>query len=97
MIQHILLFRFNEEMPKERRDDIFRKFEICRNKLKGFIDLQHGENLSSKQQLSGGFNYGAIMTFENIDAISEYNKMKEHYEAQALQKPFLEEVLVFDI
>ncbi len=97
MIHHILLFRFKKDMPLSKRDEIFRKFEFCKSRLDGFIEIQHGKNISIKQHLSGGFNYGAIMTFRDESAIAQYNTMKEHIDAQNIQKPYLEEVLVFDI
>ena len=97
MIQHILLFRFNENIPSEVIGEIMNKFVECKDKLPEFINFQHGTNVSSKKQLCKGFTYGVIMTFENNEAITKYNNLEEHKEAQKLQEPYLEDVLVFDI
>ena len=97
MIQHILLFRFHENTPAGAIDKIMNKFLECREKLLGFIDMQHGPNASTKRELSKGLTYGVIMTFTDKEAIAKYNELDEHKEAQQLQKPYVKEVLVFDI
>ena len=97
MIQHILLFRFHEGTSSEAIENIMNKFLECKEKLPEFVNMQHGSNVSAKKHLSKGFTYGVIMTFTNQEAIAKYNELDEHKEAQELQKPYLEEVLVFDI
>jgi len=97
MIQHILLFKFTNDIPDSVISDIIDKFNDCKAQLNGFISLQHGKNISTKKHLSGNFNYCVIMSFNDLDSLNEYNTLKEHKEAQELQKPFLDEVLVFDI
>ena len=73
------------------------KFLECKEKVPGFESMQFGENISSKKQLSAGFTYGVIMNFSSHEAIDAYNQLNEHKEAQELQKPYVESVLVFDI
>lgn len=97
MIHHILLFKFEKETTDEDITKIMLKFEECKNKLSGFLNFIHGRNTSIKTHLSKGFNYGAIMSFDNNESIMKYNELPEHKEAQELQKPFLEEVLVYNI
>ncbi len=97
MIQHILLFKFNENTSKEDISKIMNKFNECKEKLTGIKSIQHGENISSKTHLAHGFTYGVIMNFESQDDIIAYNNLDEHKEAQELQKSKVKEVLVFDI
>ena len=97
MIQHILLFKFRPGTPDEAIQKIVNKFLECKEKLAGFTSMDYGRNVSAKQELSKGFNYGVIMSFENEGVISLYNGLEEHKEAQQLQVPYVEEVLVFDI
>ncbi len=97
MIQHILLFRFNEGTSKADISRIMEKFDECKEKLPGLKSIQHGENLSSKKHLAQGFTYGVIMGFESEEDIAAYNGTDEHREAQELQKSAVKEILVFDI
>ena len=97
MIYHILLFKFNEDTTEKDISNIMLKFEECKEKCEGFVDFVHGNNTSSKIHLSMGYDYGAIMIFSDSESIKVYNELPEHKEAQKLQKPFLEEVLVYDI
>ena len=97
MIQHILLFKFKEDIPKDAISKIMDKFNECKEKISGFKSIQFGENISSKKHLSQGFTYCVIMDFESQEDMLKYNNLNEHKEAQELQKPYLEDVLVFDI
>ncbi len=97
MIRHILLFKFKENTPREAISKIMDKFNECKEKISGLKSIQSGENISSKKHLSQGFTYCVIMTFESQDELLGYNKLDEHKEAQELQKPYVEEILVFDV
>lgn len=97
MIKHILLFKFKENTPAGEIKKIIDKFYECKNKVAGFKDIEYGENISEKKHLSRGFNYAVIMSFTDKATIEEYNKLDEHRDARELQKPYLEDILVFDI
>lgn len=97
MIQHILLFKFNEKTTPDAIKKIMDKFLECKERMPGFESMQFGENVSSKKHLGAGFKYGVIMNFSSQEDIDAYNKLEEHKDAQELQKPYVEDVLVFDI
>ena len=97
MIQHILLFKFNEGTQPESIRKIRDKFFECREKLPGFESMQFGENISSKKHLGAGYTHAAIMNFRSKEDIDAYNSLDEHKEAQELQKPHVKDVLVLDI
>jgi DNA primase len=97
MIRHILLFKFRDGTPNEAINKIIDKFLECKSKLAGFTAMDYGPNVSTKRDLGRGFNYGIIMSFRDAAAIAEYNTLEEHKQAQQLQAPYVEEVLVFDI
>lgn len=97
MIKHILLFKFKEDTPENAINKIIEKFKECKNKIDGFLDIEYGVNVSDKKNLSEGFTFAVIMVFSDKKAIDAYNNLKEHQDAQELQKPYLDKVLVFDI
>ncbi len=97
MIQHILLFKFNEGTSPESIKKIRDKFLECKKLLPGFESMQSGENISSKKHLSAGYTHAVIMNFRSNEDIDAYNSLNEHKESQELQKPHVKDVLVFDI
>ena len=97
MIKHILLFKFRQNTPQDTIDKIMDLFKQCENKLSGLTKIEHGKNTSSKKHLDCGFNYCVIMHFEKKEDIDNYGLLTEHKQAQELQKPCVEKVLVFDI
>ena len=54
-----------------------RAFQISRIKLKGLNDFEYGNNLDFEQK-SADYNSGFIASFENHQALLEYNEHPEH-------------------
>lgn len=96
MLTHLLLFKLRPETPEAALKGIVSKFAECKARVDGFTELHAGPNVSPKN-LGRGYKFAVVMTFTDQSALDEYNVLEEHREAQKLQEPWVEEVLVFDI
>jgi len=94
LIRHIVLYQF-EKIPKKVISLFMEKYRACENLVN--VKIEGGENVSSKVELSGGFNFGLLMTFGGSDDLEKYNTLKSHMDAKAIMAPYLKNTLVFDI
>lgn len=97
MIKHVVLYKFKDTISSDIISDIIEKFNDCKEKLDGIIDINFSDNCSLKKHLNHGFNYGLFMTFENKEVIKRYNELDEHKKAQEIMSKYQEDLLVFDI
>lgn len=98
MIKHVVLYKFKSSISEHDIEQIIYNFEKCKEVLDGgLIDVEFGKNCSSKIEFDNGFNYGLFMTFRDANAITSYNQLEFHKEAQKIMKPHQEKLLVFDI
>lgn len=97
MIKHVVLYKFSDTISADVINDIIKKFNCCKEKLDGIIEINFGYNCSLKKHFDHGFNYGLFMTFENKETIIKYNELDEHKKAQEIMSKYQEDLLVFDI
>ena len=94
MIRHIVLYQF-DNIPQSAIASFMEKYRECEELAN--LKIEAGENISSKLELSGGFNFGLLMTFGNVEDIKKYNELKQHLDAKEIIQPYLKDTLVFDI
>jgi len=94
MIRHIVLYSF-EKIPQDVISSFMKKYRECEKLVN--VKIEAGENTSSKKELSGGFNFGMLMTFGGADDLVKYNTLQQHLDAKAIMAPYLKNTLVFDI
>jgi len=94
LIRHIVLYSF-EKIPQDVVSLFMKKYRECEKLVN--VKIEAGENVSSKLELSGGFNFGMLMTFGGAEDIKRYNALRQHLDAKAIMAPYLKNTLVFDI
>ena len=77
MIKHCVFLNFKSETSESEQFDIFEGLSNLKNQVEGLNDLEYGKNLDFEQK-SADYNSGFIASFENHQALLEYNENPEH-------------------
>jgi hypothetical protein len=77
MIKHCVFLNFKSEISESEQFDIFEGLSNLKNQIEGLNDFEYGNNLDFEQK-SADFNSGFIASFENRQALLEYNEHPEH-------------------
>ena len=77
MIKHCVFLNFKSETSESEQFDIFEGLSNLKNQIEGLNDFEYGNNLDFEQK-SADFNSGFIASFENHQALLEYNEHPEH-------------------
>ena len=77
MIKHCVFLNFKSEISESEQFDIFEGLSNLKNQIEGLNDFEYGNNLDFEQK-SANYNSGFIASFENHQALLEYNENPEH-------------------
>ena len=77
MIKHCVFLNFKSETSESEQFDIFEGLSNLKNQIEGLNDFEYGNNLDFEQK-SADYNSGFIASFENRQALLEYNEHPEH-------------------
>ena len=77
MIKHCVFLNFKSEISESEQFDVFEGFSNLKNQVEGLNDFEYGNNLDFEQK-SADYNSGFIASFENRQALLEYNENPEH-------------------
>ena len=77
MIKHCVFLNFKSEISESEQFDVFEGLSNLKNQVEGLNDFEYGNNLDFEQK-SADYNSGFIASFENRQALLEYNENPEH-------------------
>jgi hypothetical protein len=77
MIKHCVFLNFKSEISESEQFDVFEGLSNLKNQVEGLNDFEYGNNLDFEQK-SADYNSGFIASFENRQALLEYNEHPEH-------------------
>ena len=83
MVEHMVIFKFNEAAKKEQKDQAIEKLHNLKHVISGIKDLQCNYNFSTRNQ---GYEIGLTVRFENKSALDEYTPHPKHQEAVSYLK-----------
>jgi len=92
-IQHILMYRFKDEVPESRIDEHLAFIESARGQHTGLLDLKCGREVGKKARQ---YSHGFVMVFESQQALDDYNASPWHDELVSTFKGYVDDKLVFD-
>ncbi|MEC4806774.1 MAG: Dabb family protein [Jaaginema sp. PMC 1079.18] len=94
MIEHIVLFQWQETATPEQIEAVITGLKGLKNQIPGIIDLSCGKNFCDRAQ---GFEYGLVVRFRDRAALEAYQPHPEHQKVvQNLIKPILAGILAVD-
>ena len=100
MIRHIVLVRFNPDLPAAEIDDIFAELHRIEDKVPGLLAIHSGRS-ESPEKIERGYMHGFTADFMDWDALDAYQghpdhkKVGERLVANAVNG--LDGILVFDL
>ena len=94
MIEHILLFRWNETATQEAIKNAMAELRGLKDKIPGIVDVTSGTNFSER---SKGFTHGMVFRFKDRAALDGYIPHPEHQRVvQKILNPIRADTLVVD-
>ncbi|MCV9885573.1 Dabb family protein [Metabacillus halosaccharovorans] len=94
MVEHIVIFKFNETTSVEQQTEAIEKLKNLKNEIYGIVDIQAGLNFSDRSQ---GFQVGLTVRFEDKQALEAYGPHEKHQEAVSYLKEIgLSDIVVVD-
>ena len=100
MLKHCVFLNFKTEISESEQFDIFEGLSILKDQIEGLIEFEYGNNLDFEHK-SADYNSGFIASFENRQALLEYNEHPEHAilgaKLVSMCKDGHQGIIVFDI
>lgn len=94
MVEHIVLFKWNEATTPDILTTILAALRELPSKIDGIVDLTCGDNFSNRSQ---GFTHGLVVRFADRAALDAYGPHPEHQAVvQNLIRPNVAETVVVD-
>jgi len=94
MIEHIVLFRWNNATSEEAIESVLAELRGLKNKIPGIVDLSCGANFCDRAK---GYTHGLVVRFKDRAALETYGPHPEHQRVvQNLIKPIAADILALD-
>ena len=87
MFHHVVLFTFNEHLPKDHPGVLVAELQRFASTLRGLVSYACGPNAGV---LDSGADFGIVAVFEDATAWREYDTAEEHDRIRSeLFKPYV--------
>ena len=100
MLKHCVFLNFKTEISESEQFDIFECLSILKDQIEGLVEFEYGNNLDFEHK-SADYISGFIASFENRQALLEYNEHPEHVllgaKLVSMCKDGHQGIIVFDI
>lgn len=94
MIEHIVLFRFKDEITDSTKATIVKELLSLKDKVPSIQSITAGKNFTDR---SKGFEYGLVVRFENRLGLDDYQVHPEHQRViHEFIRPALADILAVD-
>lgn len=94
MIEHIVLFKWQETASEEQINQALTELNALKNKIPSIVDLSCGKNFSERNQ---GFQHGLIVRFNDRSSLDAYFPHPSHQEVvNHYIRPILADILSID-
>jgi hypothetical protein len=92
MIQHVVLFKWKDEIPPETIDRAIHDLESLRE-IEGVCDFAAGKNFARNSQ---GYSYALVLRLPDRTALKAYWPHPLHERVLAVVQPLVADVLIVD-
>ena len=94
MFFHVLLMRFNADVPPGVDRVVESYAERVRRECKGLVHYHYGPNVASRAK---GYDRTIVSAFESSTAHDDYQVSPVHQEMKALMNPLIADIVVSDL
>jgi hypothetical protein len=95
LLRHVVLFKFKEDTPAEKIEEIEKAFAALQQKIPQIHGYEWGLN-NSPENLNKGFTHCFLLSFKSEEDRAVYLPHPDHKAFGSLLGPSLEDVLVVD-
>jgi hypothetical protein len=96
MVEHLVLFQFNELITPEKEEELVQKLLSFKGRIPGLVEITAGLNVTEEIDKEQGYRLGLRATFENQEALRAYATHPVHEEFHQLLKDVVKNVIVAD-
>ncbi|ANE45269.1 stress protein [Paenibacillus swuensis] len=96
MIEHIVIFKFNEKVTSEQEQALLDQLLAFKGQIPGIAELSAGINVTEETEVAHGFSLGLRVTFETQEDLRNYGPHPLHQAFVASLSGLLEQVIVVD-
>ncbi|WP_274649633.1 Dabb family protein [Paenibacillus humicola] len=96
MFEHLVLFRFNDSLTPEKRQELLDKLLSFKGQIPGIVELSAGVNETEETDNIRGYTLGLRVTFEDREALRAYGPHPVHQEFVRSLAGLLDNVVVAD-
>jgi len=96
MIDHLVLFKFNDKLTPDKESELLAKLLAFRGRIPGIVQLTAGRNVTKETDNIRGYTLALRVTFENQDALDAYGPHPVHRDFVASLDGVLDSVIVAD-
>ncbi|MGM0875790.1 MAG: Dabb family protein [Bacillota bacterium] len=96
MYEHIVTFKFNENITPEKEQDLLNQLLAFKRKIPGIVELTTGFNVTEEIEQIQGYTLGLRVTFENKQALDDYLPHPIHQEFVSSLSGVIDNVIVVD-
>ncbi|HZG57078.1 Dabb family protein [Paenibacillus sp.] len=96
MYEHIVVFRFNQELSEDLEQDLLRQVKSFQERIPGIVSMSAGKNATHETENVHGFTMGLRITFESREALMAYGPHPVHQAFVRSLDGLLAQVVVAD-
>jgi Stress responsive A/B Barrel Domain len=96
MYEHIVTFKFNENITPEKKQNLLNQIKSFKGRIPGIVELTAGINVTEETEQIQGYILGLRITFKNKQALDNYLPHPFHQEFVSSLSGIIENVIVVD-
>lgn len=96
MYEHIVVFRFNENITAEKEQDLLNQLKAFKGRIPRIVELTAGINTTGEIEAKQGYTLGLRITFEDKQALDNYLPHPIHQEFISSLNGVIDNVVVMD-
>lgn len=77
MIRHIVLIKFQSDLPEFKIGELFKELHAIGSKVQGILSITAGRS-ESPEKIERGYMHGFVIDFEDWDALENYQNHPDH-------------------
>jgi hypothetical protein len=96
MIEHIVVFKFNEKITPDKETELLNKLLAFKGQIPGIVDLSAGLNTTKETGNIHGYSLGLRVSFQDQTSLDNYGPHPVHQDFVKSLDGILDGVVVVD-
>ena len=96
MYEHMVFFKFNERLTKEKEQELLNMLTGFKGEIPGIVGLTAGINVTEETENIRGYTLGLRVTFDSKQSLDDYGPHPVHQNFVQALDGVIEDVVVVD-